>query len=229
MNIATHPDSIVQKLTIGREQAPLIVIDQLVADAESLVDLAASKVFSDVATYYPGIRAKVPLSYQHFVLDRFGPLFSEYFGLAGARLRFTNCHFSLVTTPPEKLEYLQRIPHSDSFLSSQLAFVHYLFKTDLGGTAFYRHRQTGFEVIDETRSAEYMRCLTEEQNGPHSPPPGYINGDTPLYEEVGRQQGVFNRMLAYRRSSLHSGCIAPGFVPDPNPRSGRLSVNGFLT
>ena len=229
MNIATHPDSVVQKLTIGREKAPLLVIDNLVSDAESLVDLAATKTFADVATYYPGIRAKVPLTYQQLVLDRFGPLFSEYLGVPGARLRFTNCHFSLVTTPPEKLEYLQRVPHADSFLGGQLAFVHYLFKADLGGTAFYRHRQTGFEVIDETRSAEYLRCLAEEQIGPHSPPPGYINGDTPLYEEVGRQQGVFNRMLAYRRSSLHSGCIAPGFVPDPNPRTGRLSVNGFLT
>ena len=229
MNIATHPDSVVQKLTIGREKAPLLVIDNLVSDAESLVDLAATKTFADVATYYPGIRAKVPLTYQQLVLDRFGPLFNEYLGVPGARLRFTNCHFSLVTTPPEKLEYLQRVPHADSFLGGQLAFVHYLFKADLGGTAFYRHRQTGFEVIDETRSAEYLRCLAEEQIGPHSPPPGYINGDTPLYEEVGRQQGVFNRMLAYRRSSLHSGCIAPGFVPDPNPRTGRLSVNGFLT
>ena len=229
MNIATHPDSVVQKLTIGREKAPLLVIDNLVSDAESLVDLAATKTFADVATYYPGIRAKVPLTYQQLVLDRFGRLFSEYLGVPGARLRFTNCHFSLVTTPPEKLEYLQRVPHADSFLGGQLAFVHYLFKADLGGTAFYRHRQTGFEVIDETRSAEYLRCLAEEQIGPHSPPPGYINGDTPLYEEVGRQQGVFNRMLAYRRSSLHSGCIAPGFVPDPNPRTGRLSVNGFLT
>jgi hypothetical protein len=229
MNIATHPGASVQKLTIGREKAPLLVIDNLVSDAESLVDLAAGKVFGDVATYYPGIRAKVPLTYQQFVLDRFGPLFSEYLGVPGVRLRFTTCHFSIVTTPPEKLEYLQRIPHSDSYFGNQLAFVHYLFKADLGGTAFYRHRKTGFEVIDEARSAEYLRCLEEELHGPHSPPPGYINGDTPLYEEVGRQQGVFNRMLAYRRSSLHSGCIASGFVPDPNPRSGRLSINGFLT
>ena len=229
MNIATHPGASVQKLTIGREKAPLLVIDNLVSDAESLIDLAAGKVFGDVATYYPGIRAKVPLTYQQFVLDRFGPLFSEYLGVPGVRLRFTTCHFSIVTTPPEKLEYLQRIPHSDSYFGNQLAFVHYLFKADLGGTAFYRHRKTGFEVIDEARSAEYLRCLEEELHGPHSPPPGYINGDTPLYEEVGRQQGVFNRMLAYRRSSLHSGCIASGFVPDPNPRSGRLSINGFLT
>jgi hypothetical protein len=220
VNFATHPDSIVQKLTIGREQAPLLVIDHLIADAESLVDLAASKLFGNEAGHYPGIRAKVPLTYQQFVLDRFGPLFSEYFGLGGRRLRFTTCYFSIVTTPPEKLVYLQRVPHSDSFLSSQLAFVHYLFKTDLGGTAFYRHRKTGFEVIDENRGAEYLRCLEEEEFGPHAPAPAYINGDTPLYEEVGRQQGVFNRMLAYRRSSLHSGCIAAGFLPDPNPAPG---------
>jgi len=45
---------------------------------------------------------------------------------------------------------------------------------------------------------------------------------------VGRQDGVFNRMLIYRRNTLHSGQLARGFVPDPNPRTGRLSINGFL-
>jgi hypothetical protein len=125
------------------------------------------------------------------------------------------------------LDYLQRIPHADSFLGSQIAFVHYLFQADLGGTAFYRHRGTGFEVIDETRCTAYLRCIEGERNAPH-PPPACVNGGTPLYEEIGRQHGVFNRMPVYRRSSLHSGCIAPGFVPDPNPRSGRLSLSGFL-
>ena len=228
MNYAIHPASTVQKLTIGREQAPLLVIDSLVSDLESLVELAATKIFGDVVTYYPGIRAKVPLTYQQFILEQFGPMFAEYFGLAGVRLRFTACHFSLVTTPPEKLEYLQRIPHTDSFLGRQLAFIHYLFKGDLGGTAFYRHRKTGFEVVDEARCAEFMARRDEEEHGPHSPPPAYINGDTPLYEEVSRQQGVFNRMLIYRRNSLHSACLDTGFVPDANPRTGRLSVNGFL-
>ena len=229
MNISKHPDASIHKLAIGREKAPLLVIDNLVADAESLVDLAATKVFGDGATYYPGIRAKVPLSYQHFILDCYGSLFTEYFGLPGVKLRFTTCHFSLVTMPPEKLEYLQRIPHADSFLGSQLAFVHYLFKADLGGTAFYRHRRSGFEFVDDARTAEYLRYLEEDRTGPDAPPPAYIDGDTPLYEEVGRQQGVFNRLLVYRRNSLHCGCIARGFTFDKNPRSGRLSVNGFLT
>jgi hypothetical protein len=35
-------------------------------------------------------------------------------------------------------------------------------------------------------------------------------------------------MLVYRRNSLHSGCIAKGFVPDPDPLTGRLSVNCFI-
>ena len=53
-----------------------------------------------------------------------------------------------------------------------------------------------------------MRMVEEEKLGPDSPPPGYINGDTPLYEQLSRQEGVFNRLLVYRRNSLHSG--APG-------------------
>jgi hypothetical protein len=34
-------------------------------------------------------------------------------------------------------------------------------------------------------------------------------------------------MLVYRRNSLHSGCIEAS-VPDPNPSTGRLSINSFI-
>jgi hypothetical protein len=228
MTFALHQDFRLQKLTFGREQAPLIVIDNLVANPDELVDLAASKMFGDVVSYYPGVRAKVPLTYQRFVIEQMRDVFADYFGLAAGTLRFTACHFSLVTTPPEKLTYLQRIPHVDSLSRTELAFIHYLFKTDLGGTAFYRHRKTGFESLDQVRKPEYWRHIEEEQTGPDAPPAAYINGDTPLYEQTCHQAGAFNRMLVYRRCSLHSGAIAPSFVADPNPLTGRLSVNGFL-
>jgi hypothetical protein len=217
-----------QKLTIGDERAPLVVVDNLVANAEQLVDLAAGKLFGDVANYYPGVRAKVPLTYQRFIIDQLREVFAGYFGLSATGVHFTTCHFSLVTTPPEKLAYLQRIPHIDSVSGGELAFIHYLFKSDLGGTSFYRHRATGYEYIDLERQAEYWRVVDEEMKGPNAADPGYINGDSPLYEQVGRQEGVFNRLLVYRRNSLHSGSLARNFVPDLNPRSGRLSVNGFL-
>lgn len=228
MDLALHPNLQIQKLTIGREQAPLIVIDNLVANAEELVDIAAAKLFADVVSYYPGIRSKVPLTFQRFIIEQLRDVFGSYFGLNAAALRFTGCHFSLVTTPPEKLDYLQLIPHIDSSSGRELAFIHYLFKTDLGGTAFYRHRATGFEYVDDARKAEYWRIVDEEKAGPDRATDGYISGDTPLYEQVGRQEGVFNRMLIYRRNSLHSGSLGRNFVPDPNPRTGRLSINGFL-
>lgn len=227
MTLAIHADFRIQKLTIGREQQPLIVIDNLVADAEELVELAASKTFGDVASYYPGVRAKAPLTYQHFMIGQLRGVLADSFGLQGA-LRFTACHFSLVTTPGSELTHMQRIPHVDSVFMHELAFIHYLFKADLGGTAFYRHRATGFEYVNQERKAEYMRHVDAEKIGPDSPPPGYINGDTPLYERIASQNCGFNRLLVYRRTSLHSGALARDFVPDLNPRTGRLSINGFL-
>jgi hypothetical protein len=228
MAFALHPDFRLQKLKFGSEQAPLVVIDNFVADPDSLVDLAAAKQFGDVTSYYPGVRAKVPLTYQQFVIERLREVCSEYFGLDAGGLRFTACHFSLVTTPSASLIHMQRIPHVDSLFANQLAFIHYLFKGDLGGTSFYRHRKTRFESIDHERKAEYLRQVELEAQGPDTPPAEYINGDSPLYERLATQEGVFNRLLLYRRNSLHSGAIAKNFVPDPNPRTGRLSINGFL-
>jgi hypothetical protein len=228
MTVALHPDSRIHTLHIGRENLPLLVVDNLVSDPQSLVDLAVTKVFSGVSTYYPGTRAKAPLTYQRFILERLRPTIDQLFGLHGKTLRFTACNYSLVTTPPEKLSYLQRIPHVDSLMNDELAMVHYLFRANYGGTAFYRHRGTGYEYVDADRQPEYLKQVEAEMVGPHTAPPAYINGDTPLYERIAIQDGVFNRLVMYRRTTLHSGAIEPNFVPDANPRTGRLSINGFI-
>lgn len=228
MSFARHRDFSIQRLTVGQERAPLMVIDNALADADALVEMAAGKPYGDVTSYYPGVRAKVPLSFQRYVLDDLRQEFVSMFGLNGGSLRFTACHFSLVTTPAAQLGYMQRIPHIDSVSSNELAFVLYLFKADHGGTAFYRHRKSGYEVVDQTRIAEYTRLVEAEREEVLRSPPAYINGSNDFYELVGRQDGVFNRMLAYRRTSLHSGDIRPDFVPLTDPRRGRLSVNGFI-
>jgi hypothetical protein len=228
MSLLKHPDFRVQRLSVGKEGAPLLVIDNLLADPEALIDLAAGKLFGDVASYYPGVRAKVPLTLQHFILGTLRDEFAQAFGLNAAPLRFTSCHFSLVTTPPARLTYLQRIPHTDSLNSNELALVLYLFKSDLGGTAFYRHRGTGFEVVDQARQPEYWRHVQAEQASIEKSPPAYISGDTEFYERIAHLDGVFNRMLVYRRTSLHSGALGPDFNGSADPRQGRLSVTGFI-
>lgn len=223
-----HPDIRIQKLTIGVEHAPLVVIDNFVADPDGLVSDAATRQFGPGGQFYPGIRCEAPRAYQHLVVSALKDLLFESFQLEGTRVRFPMCHYSLVTTPAARLQLLQRIPHFDSVERNGLATIHYLFRRDLGGTAFYRHRKTGFEFIDESRRETYYRSLEGENDGPDMPAPGYINGDTPLFEQVAKQDGVFNRMLIYRRNSLHSGCIDRAFVPDPDPRNGRLSINSFM-
>jgi hypothetical protein len=137
------------------------------------------------------------------------------------------CHFSLVTLPAEKLLFLQRIPHIDSLRSDGLATVHYLFHADWGGTAFYRHRRTGFERIDEQRRKEYFSCLEQESRG-SDVADGYIDEDTALFERIAKVEGVFNRMVVYRRNSLHSGSIDNARVPPADPVTGRLSINTFI-
>jgi hypothetical protein len=228
MILDLHPEISIQKLTIGTEKLPMLVIDNFVADPDRLVRKAMSKPFTLFSPFYPGVRAEAPLGYQQLIIKRLQPMLCEYFQLEGNAFKFTMCHYSLVTTPAEKLVMLQRIPHFDSLNRNALASIHYLFKGNLGGTAFYRHRKTGFEYVDESRQQTYVRSLEAENDGPNVPASEYINGDTPLFEQIAKQDGVFNRMLVYPRNCLHSGSIGRDFVPDPNPATGRLSINCFI-
>ena len=228
MHLSLHPDFKVQQLTIGLERAPLVVVDNFIANAEELVDAAAGKLFGPTTRLYPGIRAPASLVYQSFLSEKMQSVLAQSFGRPIQPLRFTLCHSSLITAPSDQLQLLQRIPHIDSFGANELATIHYLFKADHGGTAFYRHKKTGYEYIDQSRKETYFRSLESENDGPNIPPSEYINGSTPLFEQIGKQDGIFNRLLIYRRNSLHSGCIGKDFIPDSNPRTGRLSINCFI-
>lgn len=213
---------------IGCEKVPLVVIDNLVATPDELIQDASRRKFQSVPRAYPGVRAAAGQGYEQFLLEALAPVLAEVFGLAGRTLRYRLCHYSLVTTPPSELEPMQRIPHVDSVARNGIATIHYLFRSDLGGTAFYRHRATGFEVIDEAREQEYFGRVRQEVNGPAFPAGGYINGSTELYEQTEAVAGTFNRILVYRLNSLHSGRIDKDFKPDTDPATGRLSINSFI-
>jgi hypothetical protein len=228
MILDLHPDIRFEQLTIGAEKAPLLVIDNFVADPQRLVRRAAARQFRSVGINYPGIRTEAPLSYQQLFRDRLQRTLFEFFAVTGKSLEFPMCHYSLVTTPAAQLKPLQRIPHIDSVDGRGLATVHYLFGTDLGGTAFYRHRTTGFEFIDASRKQVYYRHVEELVRDPQSSSCGYIDGDTEHFEQVASVPAVFNRMLIYRRNSLHSGSIDKDFVPNADPLTGRLSINCFI-
>jgi len=211
---------------IGRERQPLVVIDGFAPDPDALRAAAIATAFEPAIHLYPGIRAPLPANYLPDQLPVIAEILAEVFGQPGAAV--IDASFSIVTTPPGKLSIGQRLPHCDAFARGRIALVHYLSEGG-GGTAFYRHRSTGFETVDEARAPIYSGQLDAELRHAAAPPQGYIDGDTPLFERTMRAEARYNRALIYRSFVLHSGAIAPDAALSPDPASGRLTVTGFLS
>jgi Family of unknown function (DUF6445) len=212
---------------VGSARAAVLVIEDLDSQPQSLVDAAAALPSFDVrAPYYPGIRAPAPRDYLARLVAQLRPLVEQSYGWRDAEIIEAN--FSLVTTPPEALVPYQRIPHVDGTDPDELAVLHYLCGPEKGGTSFYRHRSTGLEVLSPENIGDYAQAVNREVRENGIPPARYVDGETPLFDCIARYEARFNRALVYRGSSLHSGNIPATFVPDANPRTGRLTVNTFL-
>jgi hypothetical protein len=155
------------------------------------------------------------------------PVIREAFELADVVLARAECNFSIVTLPPGDLAPSQRIPHIDTVDPLQFAFLHFLCDGRFGGTAFYRHRATGFETLtaERQRSYEQTRDRELESLGDET---GYIVGDTEHYEQTASVEARFDRMLVYRSRVLHSGRIDRGTTLSSDPRQGRLTANVFV-
>jgi hypothetical protein len=213
---------------IGRMRAAVIVIDDFHPDPEGLVARAESQGgFAATSKFYPGIRSMGNLPYVQLVRDRLRALLPTEFGPPNDLIP-TECNYSMVTLWPKETIPFQRIPHFDGTDPNTFAVLHYLCDPRHGGTAFYRHRKTGFEVITPENVRDYVRAVEADTAVQGLPPPGYVNGHTPLFEQIASYDAAFNRALVYRGTSLHSGSIPADFVPDANPRTGRLTLNTFL-
>jgi hypothetical protein len=144
------------------------------------------------------------------------------------RARIDRAFFSIVTTPAEQLGLAQRIPHIDGVGDGLMAVIHYLSPEDQGGTAFYRHRSTGFESVDARRHTIYLAALRADFAHFGEPAPAYIDGDTEIFERVACFDGRYNRALVYPSSLLHcSATRQSGFSADPE--CGRLTIAGFIS
>jgi hypothetical protein len=224
-----HEKARLSIISIGTERAPVIIVDDFLSNAEMLVDYAAtSSAFRvDPGTYYPGARALIPKAYGLAVSGLLRDPIWKTFGKAVGGITVGPAAFSLVTTLPKDLKFYQRVPHTDGFDNGQIALLHYLCGPQNGGTSFYRHRKTGFEIVDNARAAEFER-IRNAQWAANPPEARYIDGDNAEYERIHSIDAAFNRLIIYRSVSLHSGNIAADFSFDPNPRTGRLTANTFL-
>lgn len=229
---ALRPSLKLLSTQVGAEREPVMVIDDILAEPGSLIDYAAREVRFDDGetggTGYPGIRAPAPLNYVDRMVRALDPLIRETFALGEVALGNAECALSLVTTPPSRLHPQQRIPHYDTSYPLQFAILHYLCGPAFGGTAFYRHNQTGFEAITPPREPAYLAARDAEL-GQHPPPPAYIADASPLFTRLTGVAAAFNRVVVYRSRLLHSGQIPAAMPMTADPRTGRLTANIFLS
>lgn len=209
----------------GAEREPVVTIDDFAPDPAALFKTACAQSYRPIGLHYPGVRAQADPA---FLADRMNVLrdvLTTCFDCAsGAAL--VESAFSIVTTSPDDLTPIQRIPHFDTTDPGRLALLLYLCDESGGGTAFYRHSSTRFETISADRHSEYTAALQGEAL--QLPSSGYVAGTTDLYEETGRVEARFNRLAIYRGYRLHSGVIPPGLPLSADPKQGRLTVNIFL-
>lgn len=213
---------------IGREAQPLVVIDDFAPDPEALRAAAIASTFGPALQHYPGIRAPLPESYFPTQREVLAEVLGELLERRGGA-SLVDASFSIVTTPPEALDIRQRIPHCDAFDADRIALVHYLTPGDGDGTAFFRHRSTGFETIDAERAPIFFGQLDAEFRHGGLPVARYVASDTPLFERTMAVEARYNRAVVYPSFLLHSGAIAPDAVLSPDPAVGRLTVTAFLS
>lgn len=210
----------------GSEDEPIVIIDGFAPDPHALRDDAAMLAYAPMGVHYPGIRAVVPPVVARRMTTAIADLAGEAFGAAA--LEVTDAFYSLVTTDPADLTPIQRLPHFDGVERERLALLLYLAPEAPGGTAFYRHRTTGFETVTAARLPDYRAALEGELARTGLPAPAYIAGDTALFEQVTRIDGRFNRAILYRGNRLHCAWLPAETCFAADAARGRLTMNLFL-
>ena len=209
-----------------------IVVDEALANPEGLVGWAALQHFQPPRGFpYPGVIVDAPPAMSVMVGDYFAQHARARLG--GRRTLSTTVRLSLVTLSPQQLRPVQWQCHRDRLGPAPhdlrlAAMVTYLFRdAGLGGTSFYRsllsEEETG-RMIDDAG-----RMSADEFSARYGLEAGYLSGGNRYFERLAQVPAAWNRLLFYNGDLFHSADIAAPARLSADPRSGRLTLNGFFT
>ncbi len=221
------PEATITVHQFGHEREPVVQIDGFSGQVESLIAAGRSAAFEPAGAYYPGLRAPATPDYLAARNPMLAEIMRRVFGFSES-LRCEAASFSLVTLAPDQLSPSQRIPHYDDTGPGIIAVMHYLLGKESGGTAFYRHRRTGFETVSRARKPAFLAALVQDDLDYGAPPAGYHYGDGDRYEMIGEIEAAPDRLILYRGRLLHSGVIPDPAALSDDPARGRLTINMFL-
>ncbi len=229
LKLDTHPDLRIRVEHVGAERMPLLIVDDLVDRPDDLVAYAASNcTLAPPTDMYPGLRTPAPKSYVEVLRKGLTEAINAAYALPEFELHGAISYLCVVTTKPQDLKPVQCMPHIDGTTANDFSMVHYLCSPDYAGTSLYRHRRTGYALIPEFRHDHYRSVLEQELRETPWTNQDYINGSTEKFERIASTAVAFNRLVLYPSHALHSADIGRDFAFDPDPRSGRFSVNSRI-
>lgn len=224
---APLPDAEVTLHRFGHEREPVVQIDGFSGDVGGLLDAGRYADYASAGAFYPGLRAPANPAYLDRRRDIVAEVMRRVFGFR-ERMQVEAASYSLVTLREDALSPLQCVPHFDDTGPGVVAVMHYLLGPESGGTAFYRHRRTGFEAITPDRKARYDAGFTQDEREFGPPLRRYYYGDSDRYELIGEIAAAPDRLILYRGRLLHSGVIPDSSALSEHPAAGRLTINMFL-
>lgn len=227
-----NPEPKIERVPLPNGEACYVVDDALL-DPQRIHDAAGAQAdaFRRVNfNAYPGNYLLLPDLLHQALQDFFNRHIRSLFD--ARRLLHMQSRLAMVTLQPQELRPYQWLCHSDNPAldpaHSIQASVLYLFKDEsLGGTSFYEPvvpRQQVRQLFDDS-SALSNQAFTAR----YGIEPGYMLGSNAYFEQIGSVPARWNRMVFYNGAMLHSGDIAAPEKLTADPRSGRLTINGFFT
>lgn len=222
----------INTMLIGNEQEKILIIDDLTRNPKALVTYATQENGFDIhkgpCNFYPGIKLKAPTTYSDALMPVIKKIITSHYEAISPdwEMHKAECAMSLITIEPEKLRVVQTTPHFDTANPYQFAVLLYLCNESHGGTAFYRHKATGHETIKRDIRKEFEDIYFKEiETKPTKK--SYFTESDDYFEKIGLVSPKFNRMVIYRSCLLHAAHIEPSSV-NPDPRTGRLTINSFV-
>lgn len=230
-----NPQPTVSRIALGSHAGLLheaIVVDDFLLEPSALVALAQQHrdAFAPASTNaFPG--PELPLS--DTVMARWTELLLLHVrhALRVRRVRQAHGRLSIATLQPAQLGPIQRLCHRDRLDTGEgempVACVGYLFEdAALGGTAFYKPRQSTLET-----DALMRRVATLDQDSLSAElgvPPAYMTRQNRWFDQVAVVAARFNRAVFYRGDVFHTSHIEHPERLSADAAVGRLTMNGFF-